>query len=588
MNKIFLLCGALAFAAQAATVTVTATPSSATFAYQIGATTLPAAQTLTLKASSGTPAFAATTPGPDLWLTVGPAAGSLPATLTVRVNPTSLAAATYNAAVTVTVTGVAPVTIPVTLVVNPAPSTLTLSTTTLNFVSPPSSPAAQSISMSTNGAPISFTVTSGATWLTVTTLKGVGQPDVVTAGEEYPLAISVNSTSLAPQTTPYVGKITVVASGAAVTVKSQTITVNLTVNSSVPTISGVWPSTVPVNGAAQTITIYGTNFYSATIAKITGVAAALVTTPDKESSTFLTAVIPASLLTAPATLKVLVSNPAPGGDSLTTVNVLVANTAAIGAVVNAASYASGTATAPDIGTVSPGELVTIFGTNLAPTTPELMSVTAGFVDTTAANGVTVTVDGKPAPLIYISASQISVQIPYEVSIGAHKVVSVTNPPAAAVTATVTTAATAPGLFTADGSGSGQAAALNYGAVTRLYTLNSSTNLARIGDTVILYLTGEGMYDTLLPLLGGVSDTGFVIPPGLAVTPLVNPLPTVAIGGVDASAGVAYAGPVVGSIIGVLQINVVVPVGSTTGTQVPVSVTIGAVQTQAGITLAIHP
>ena len=319
----------------------------------------------------------------------------------------------------------------------PQPSTLTLSTTTLNFVSPPSSPAAQSVTMSTNGAPISFTVTSGATWLTVATLKGVGQPDVVTAGEEYPLTISVNSTSLAPQVTPYVGKITVVASGAAVTVKSRTITVNLTANSSAPTISSVWPSTVPVNGAAQNITIYGTNFYSATVAKVVGVATDLVTTPDKESSTFLTAVIPASLLTAPTTLKVLVSNPAPGGDSLTTVNVLVANTAAISAVVNAASYASGTATAPDIGTVSPGELVTIFATNLAPTTPELMSITAGFVDTTATNGVTVTVDGKPAPLIYVSATQISVQVPYEISMGAHKVVSGhANPPAAAVTATV--------------------------------------------------------------------------------------------------------------------------------------------------------
>ena len=45
---------------------------------------------------------------------------------------------------------------------------------------------------------------------------------------------------------------------------------------------------------------------------------------------------------------------------------------------------------------------------------------------------------------------------------------------------------------------------------------------------------------------------------------------------------------VGSIIGVLQINVVVPVGSATGTQVPVSVTIGANSTQAGTTLAIHP
>jgi uncharacterized protein (TIGR03437 family) len=61
-----------------------------------------------------------------------------------------------------------------------------------------------------------------------------------------------------------------------------------------------------------------------------------------------------------------------------------------------------------------------------------------------------------------------------------------------------------------------------------------------------------------------------------------------IGGADASAGVAYAGPIVGSIIGVLQINVVIPAASTTGTQVPVSVTIGGNSTQAGTTLAIHP
>lgn len=422
----------------------------------------------------------------------------------------------------------------------------------------------------------------------MTTLKGVSQPDVVTAGEEYPLSISVNAAALAPQVTPYVGKITLVASGAAVTVKSQTISVTLTVNSSAPTITAVWPSTLPVNGAAQTITIYGTNFYSASVAEIKGVSTALATTPFTNSSTFLQAIVPASMLTAPATLKVLVSNPAPRGDSAT-FNITVANTAAIGAVVNAASYASGTAAGSDTGTVSPGELVTIFGTNLAPTTPALMSITAGgFVDTVSASGVSVTVDGKPAPLIYVSETQISVQIPYEVAIGAGKVVSVTNGANPAVTATVTAAATAPGLFTADGSGTGQAAALNYGATTKLYTLNSSTNLANIGDTVILYLTGEGVYDTLSPLLGGVSDTGFVIPPGLATTPQVNPLPTVSIGGVDASAGEAYAGPVVGSIIGVLQINVVVPVGSTTGTQVPVSVTIGGNPTQAGITLAIHP
>jgi uncharacterized protein (TIGR03437 family) len=588
MNKIFLLCGALAFTMQAATVTITATPSSTIFTYQTGVTTLPAAQTVTVKASSGTPTFTATSPGTDPWLTVGPVSGTVPGSLIVRVNPTSLSARTYSSSVTVTVTGIAPVIIRVTLVVMPASSTLTLSTTTLNFVSPPSSPAAQPVTMSTNGAPISFTATSGSTWLTVTTLKGVGQPDVVTAGEEYPLTISVNPATLAPQTAPYVGKITVVASGAAVTVKSQTITVDLTVNSSTPTITAVWPATLPVNGAAQTITIYGTNFYGATVAKVKGAATALATTPFKDSSTFLQAVIPAAMLTGPTTLRVLVSNPAPGGDSLATVDVVVANAAAIGAIVNAASYATGTVTAPDISTVSPGELVTIFGSNLGPATPAPMSITAGgFVDATSASGVSVTVDSRPAPLVYVSQNQISIQIPYEAVIGPGNVVAVTNGSNPPVTATVTVGATAPCLFTADGSGTGQAAALNYGAATKLYTLNSSTNLAKIGDTVILYLTGEGLFDSA-PLLGGSSDTGFVIPPGLASTPQVNPLPTVMIGGVDASAGVAYAGPVVGSIIGVLQINVVVPVGSTTGTQVPVSVTIGGNQTQANITLAIHP
>ena len=585
--KILVLSAAVALTAQAA-VTVTTTPSSVTFAYQIGTVALPAAQTVTVKASSGTPAFTATSPGTDPWLTVVPAAGTVPGSLTVRVNPTSLLAKTYTSTVTLTVVGVAPVTIPVTLVVTPAPSTLMLSATTLNFATPPNPPATQTVSMSTNGAPISFTVTSGSTWLTATTLKGVGEPDVVTPGEEYPLIISVDSTGLTPQSAPYVGKITVVASGAAVTVKSQTITVNLTVNSSTPTITSVWPPTLPVNGPAQTITIYGTNFYSATVAEVQGVATPLATTTFKNSSTFVQAVIPATMLTAATTLKVLVSNPAPGGNSASTVSVAVVNAAVITAVVNAASYATGPVNAPDLGTVSRGELVTIFGTNLGPTTPAPMSITAGgFVDTISASGVSVTVDGTAAPLIYVSETPISVQVPYDSAIGAGKIVSVTNGPNPPVTATVTVGASAPGLFTADGSGAGGLAALNYNATTHLYVLNSSTNLAKIGDTVVLYLTGEGVYDSA-PLLGGASDTGFVIPSGLASTPQVSPLPTVSIGGVDASAGVNYAGPIVGSIIGVLQINVVVPVGSTTGTQVPVSVTIGGNTTQAGTTLAIHP
>jgi len=574
---------------QAQQATLTPTPASLTFTYQIGAATLPNSQTVSVKVSSGTPAFTTAVAGANsLWLTVSPVSGKLPATLTLRVNPTSLPAATYSASVTVTVTGLAnPLTISVTLVVSAAPSTLTLSATTLAFSAPPLPPAAQMVTLTTNGAPISFTVTSGATWLTVVTRLG-GASDIVFQGEQYPLTVSVDSTGLAPQVAPYVGKITVVTSGSATTAKSQAITVDLTVSSLTPTITSVWPATLPVNGVAQTITIQGTNFYSATVAKVQGIATPLATTIFKDSSTVLQAVVPATFLTAPATLQVLVSNPAPGGDSTSTVSVSVANTPVIAAIVNASSYATGTVTAPDLGTVSPGELVTVFGTNIGPVTPAPMALTGSFVNTTL-GGVSVAVDGKAAPLIYASQNQLSLQIPYEVAVGSGKVVTVTNGANPPATATITVAATAPGLFTADGSGDGGAAALNYNSTTKLYSLNTATNLARIGDLVILYLTGEGIYDQA-PLLGGASDTGYVLLAPPAILPQLNPGPTVKIGGqvCDVTAAGFYAGPIPGSIMGLLQINVVVPAGSITGAAVPVTVTINGNQSQAGVTLGIHP
>jgi uncharacterized protein (TIGR03437 family) len=588
LTKKLLLFPALALALQAQSLpTITVTPATLpAFTYQVGAATLPAAQTITVKASSGAPAFtAAVTPSNTPWLTVSPSSGTLPATLNVRVNPTSLAAATYsNAAITVTVNG-AITTVPVTLVVTPAPSTLSLSATTLNFAAPPFPPASQTVTLSTNGAPISFTVTTGSVWLTAQTPLG-GSSGIVFQGAAYPLTVAVDPGSLAPQTAPYIGKITIATSGAATTAKSLTITVNLTVNTVTPTISSVWPSTLPVNGPAQTITIQGKNFYAGTVAKIKGVNAPLATTTFKDSSTILEAVVPAGLLTSATTLKLLVSNPPPGGDS-TTVDLAVANAPTIAAVVNAASFAPGPAAGADLGTVSPGELVTLFGSNIGPAAPASMTISNGVVDTTL-GGVTVTVDGKPAPLIYAGQNQLSIQIPYEASAGAGKKIVVTNGAQGAANATITVAATAPGLFTADGSGIGLAAALNYSSATKQYSLNTSTNLAKIGDIVLLYLTGEGLYDQA-PLLGGASDTGFIVPATVTTLPQVAGL-SVKIGGQDADVADArfYAGPILGCIMGLLQVNVVVPAGATTGPAVPVVVTIGGVQTQAGVTIAVHP
>lgn len=572
MGKILLLSYILAWTAQASTaVTATATPSSVTFTYQSGATTLPSAQTVSVKTSTGTPAFTvAINPNTDLWLSASPESGSLPASLSIRVNPTSLPVGSYSATVAVTVTGIAnPVNISVTLNVTAPPSTLTLSPTTLTFTAPPVPVTAQTVALSTNGAPISYTATSGSTWMTISPAIGVAL-----LGDPVTLTVTVNPATLAPQTAPYTGKITIVASGATVTAKSQNVTVNFTVNSVAPTITSIWPSTLPVNGGAQTITIRGTNFYSASVAKIQGVTTAL-STMVLDSATLL-AVVPATSLLAAGTLNVLVENPPPGGDSATSA-VTVASTPTILGIVDAASFA--------VGPVSPGQLVTIFGTNIGPATPAPMSISNGYV-TTSLGGVSITIDGQNAPLIYVSADQLSAQVPYEATTGNSKQVSVTNGSNPPASATVTIAATSPGIFTADGSGAGQAAAVNYSASTSQYSLNSSSNPAMIGDTVLLYLTGEGNYNAS-PLSGvnGASNTGYIIPSSLSPLPQLNPLPTVTIGGADAT--VSYAGPMVGSMLGLLQMNVVVPATSTTGAAVPVVVTIGGNATQAGVTLAIH-
>ncbi len=526
---------------------------------------------MAVKPSAGKPTFTTSTPATDYWLTVNMDSGVLPASIAVEVNPTSLAVGIYNSAVTITVAGVASAAVvTVSLNVTSPPSTLSLSATSLLFTAPPSPSPAQTFTLSTNDAPISYAATAGAAWLSVTPAVGIVLPgDLVT------LTVNVDASTLAPQTAPYTANITIVASGATVTAKSQNVLVSVVVQSTTPSIASIWPAVLPQGSLGpQTITIRGTSFYTATTVLVVGVPAPLTTTVLSPSA--LLAVVPASLLSEGGVLDILVQNPAPGGASAP-VPVPVENIPTIYGVFSAASYASAT--------VSPGELVTIFGSNIGPAIPGTMQIAGGFATTTLGN-VTVTFDGLSAPLLYVSANQVSVQVPYEVPISAGIPVVVTYGTNQPANTTVTTALVAPGIFTADGSGVGEAAAVNTGATSGLVTLNSNTNPANIGDTLTIFLTGEGNYNPVP--FQGFSNTGFIIPTNLAPLPQMAPLPTVNIGGVDASAGVSYAGVVPGSIIGVLQINVVVPLGSSTGQSVPVVVTIGGAATQANVTINVHP
>ena len=572
MGKTLLASGIMAsfWACALQAQTVTTTPGTLTFTYQSGSATLPKAQTIAVKPSTGKPTFTTSTPATDFWLTVNMDSGTLPASISVEVNPTSLAVGTFTSAVTITVAGIAsPAVVTVNLEVTSPPSTLMLSLSNLIFTAPPSPSVAQTVTMSTNDSPISFTATAGATWLSVSPAVGIVLP-----GDLQTLTVNVDATNLAPSAVPYTANITVVASGATVTAKSQNILVSVLVQSITPSIASIWPPVLPENAGPQTITIRGTSFYSATVVAVQGVPATLATTVL--SPTALLAVVPASLLTEGGVLDFVVENPSPGGSSAAQ-PVTVANVPTIYGVFSSASYASAT--------VSPGELVTMFGANIGPAIPATLSIVGGYVSTILGNE-TVTIGGWSAPILYVSANQVTVQVPYEVALGAGQPVVVTNGANAPANATITVAAAAPGIFTADGSGEGEAAALNTGATSGLVTLNSNTNPAKIGDTLSLYLTGEGNYN-VVPLSGS-TNTGYIIPASLTPLPQMSPLPTVSIGGVNASAGVTYAGPVPGSIIGVLQINVVVPLGSATGQAVPVTVTIGGVTAQANVTINVHP
>jgi uncharacterized protein (TIGR03437 family) len=138
------------------------------------------------------------------------------------------------------------------------------------------------------------------------------------------------------------------------------------------------------------------------------------------------------------------------------------------------------------------------------------------------------------------------------------------------TLTVPVAASAPGVFTADSSGQGQAAALNQDT-----TPNSATTPAKIGDVITLFATGEGQ--TSPPGVDGKPATGTLPQPVLPVT--------VTIGG--QTAHVAYAGGAPNEVAGVMQLNVQVPSGIQTGDAVPVILWVGYAASQSGVTVAIR-
>ena len=151
-------------------------------------------------------------------------------------------------------------------------------------------------------------------------------------------------------------------------------------------------------------------------------------------------------------------------------------------VVNAASYAQ---------PISPGALVSIFGTNLAAAETSAQDIPLPV----ELGGTSVTVNGTKAPLLFVSSNQINLQIPwstaYSYSNYTQASVVVTTPAGSSVPVQVPVSQTSPSMFSLDSSGCGQAAALNVSAGGSV-SVNSPSNSAAPGDYVSLYGTGIGI------------------------------------------------------------------------------------------------
>jgi uncharacterized protein (TIGR03437 family) len=158
--------------------------------------------------------------------------------------------------------------------------------------------------------------------------------------------------------------------------------------------------------------------------------------------------------------------------------------------------------------------------------------------------------------------------------GADTQVTVTYNGQTSVPATVEVFPSAPGLFTLDGSGVGQAAVVNQDG-----TLNSPSHPAPIGSVISFYATGGGQTSP-----GGVDGEVATLPLPRQVIPLA-----VAIGGslVGDPYYVQYVGAAPGEVAGVMQINFQIPRGIPTGSAVPFGIVVGNDSpSQRGVTNAV--
>ena len=224
-------------------------------------------------------------------------------------------------------------------------------------------------------------------------------------------------------------------------------------------------------------------------------------------------------------------------------------------------------------TVTPGSLVSIYGSNLAAGLAQSDTIPLS----TTLNSVSVTFNGIQAPLLFVSGGQINAQLPWNVlsngTAGPANVV-VTRSGTASAAQTLTVGPFSPGIFAVNNiaiaiNPDGSIAAAP-GAIPGI-----ATKPAKIGDPGGLVILCTG--------LGAVSPPNTNGAASLDALRQATTTPTVMIGGKAAQVVFAGLSP---QFVGVNQINIAVPAGTPTGDKVSLQISVGGVTTDPGITIAV--
>ena len=231
-------------------------------------------------------------------------------------------------------------------------------------------------------------------------------------------------------------------------------------------------------------------------------------------------------------------------------------------VLNGASFATAQPLAP-------GSLGSLFG--LAIVTAPAAATTVPLPMTLG--GLTLTVGGIPAPLLYVSATQVNFQVPWNVQAGPVDVIATVNGTALTKLAT-TIAPIDPGVFSLQyGVGQGIATNLDGTLVAPAGSIPGLvTRPAKTGDTIIVYATGLG---AVSPSIGTGAAPGDILRN-------TSVKAQVLIGGKSADVPFSGLSP---QFVGVNQLNVVVPSGA--AGVVPLQINSGGVLSTNQVTIAVQ-